>query len=158
MAGRCRGQRSADRAHAADRHVPIAGAATQQVIQEADVLQQRWIVRPRERADQGIGGHHTADQVAADGFGDRVTDRAADHRLPGLLCAGITAGEDMVERVVSGLQRCGHRGPQPRSDDPGAAVELGERLGIACRADGGERRFRADQQAGLPAGVRIGRI
>ncbi len=93
-----------------------------------------------------------------DGFGDRVPDRPADHRLPRLLCARIAAGEDVFERVVSGLQRCGHRRPQPRGDDPGAPVELGERLGIACRADGGERRFRPDQQAGLSAGRRIGRV
>ena len=155
MPGGCRCECPADRTHAADRHIPFAGAAAQQVIQEADVLQQRWIVGPGERADQRIGGHHTADQIAADGFGDRVPDRPADHGLPRLLCTGITAGEDMLERVVAGLQRCRHRRPQPRGDDPGATVELGERLGIAGRTDGVERRFRPDQQAGLSAGRRI---
>ncbi len=36
----CRRQRVGDGAHAADRDVPVTGAAAEQVVQEADVLSQ----------------------------------------------------------------------------------------------------------------------
>ena len=65
VAGRRGSQRSAHRTHAADRHVPIAGAAADQVIQETDVLLQRRVVGAGEGADQRVGRHHAAHQIVA---------------------------------------------------------------------------------------------
>ena len=101
MAGRGSGQRAADRAHAADRYIPVAGAAAQQVIQEAHVLHQRRIVGAGERADQCVGGHHAADQIVVHRVGDRVPDRFTHHRLPGHLGIRITAGQHMAVRASS---------------------------------------------------------
>ena len=66
MPGRRRSQRAADRAHAADRHVPVAGAATHQVVEEAHVLPQRRVVGASECSDQCIGRHHAANQIVGD--------------------------------------------------------------------------------------------
>ena len=126
------------------------------MVQEADVLLQRWIIGLREGPDQCVGCHHAADQIVVHRFGDRLPDRPIDQGPPRRFGLGITAGENMLERVVPRSQRRGHRWPQPRGDDPGAAVELREWPGIGFSADGSERRFRSDQQAGLTPGRRIG--
>ena len=94
--GRRRGQRAADRAHAADRDVPVAGAAAQQVVQKAHVLRQRRVVGAGECADQCIGRHHAANQVVGHCLGDRVSDRLVDDEPP----RGVVAR--MMARLVAG--------------------------------------------------------
>ena len=59
-------KRVGDRAHAADRHVPVAGAAADEVVEEADVLAQGRLVEVGERADQGVGGDDAAHGVVGE--------------------------------------------------------------------------------------------
>ena len=65
-------QRIGHRAHPADRHQPLAGAAADHVVEEAPVGQQRRIEQRGVRADQRVGGDHAADRV--------VAEPADDHR------------------------------------------------------------------------------
>ena len=91
MTSRGRSQRTADRSHAADRDVPIAGAAAQQVVQEAHVLRQRRVIGAGERADQRVGRHHAANQIVGDRGGDRVPDRLVDHEPPRVVVVHMPA-------------------------------------------------------------------
>ena len=116
MTGRRRSQRAADRAHAADRHVPVAGAAAQQVVQEAHVLHQRRIVGAGECADQRVGRHHAANQIVGDRVGDRMPDRLVDHEPP----RGVVAHVPARAASSRAAQRLGQRRPQPGGDDRGS--------------------------------------
>ena len=57
------GQRLGQRAHPAHRHVPVARAVADHVVEEAAVLAQRLVVEPREGADQRVGGDDPALEV-----------------------------------------------------------------------------------------------
>ncbi len=150
--GRRRGERAADRAHASDRDVPVAGAAAEQVIQEAHVLRQRRVVGAGECADQRVGRHHAAHQIVGHRVRNRLRDGLIDHEPP----RGVVA--DVSARLVARAQRLHQRRPQPRGDDAAATVELGEPRLVARSANRPERRVRSDQQARAAARRRIGRV
>jgi hypothetical protein len=158
MTGSRRGQCAADCAHAADRDVPVTGAAAKQVIEETHVLRQRRVVGAGESADHRVGRHHTANQVVANRLGDGVSDRAPDHRMPRRIGVGITSGQHIAARFVAGAQRVGQRRPQPGGDDAAATVELGEPRLVVGGPDRRERRVWPDQQARAPRRRRIGRV
>ncbi len=141
-AGVARGpfQLAGDRAHAADRHVPVPRPAADQVVEEADVLLQVLIVSPGEGPDQRIRQDHAADQVAAQFPADRLSDGMFDHGLPRRVGPG-PGGEG--PRVGPRQQRRGHGGPESLRELPAGGVERGEGAELAVgSADGGERRGR----------------
>ena len=141
-AGVARGplQLAGDRAHAADRHVPVPRPAADQVVEEADVLLQVLVVSPGEGTDQRIRQDHTADQVAAQLPADRLSDGMFDHGLPRRVGPG-PGGEG--PRVGPRQQRRGHGGPESLRELPARGVERGEGAELAVgSADGGERRGR----------------
>ena len=78
---RRRGQPVGDRAHAADRHVPVAGAAADEVVEEADVLGQGRPVEVGEGADEGVGGHDAAHRVVGERRPQRLPQRPLDQRV-----------------------------------------------------------------------------
>ena len=104
-----RGQRAADRAHAADRHVPVAGAAADQVVEEAHVLPQRFVVGAGERPDQRVGRHHSADQIVAHRGGDRLRRSAGRSSTASRTASSPpSATRRCVSRVRSGSVIVGH--------------------------------------------------
>ena len=68
-------QRRRHRAHAADRHLPLAGAVADHVVEEAAVLRELRCVGAGEGADQGVGEQDAADGVVADRTLDQLADR-----------------------------------------------------------------------------------
>ena len=73
--------------HPADRHLPLAGAAADHVVGEADVLLQRGVVRTGERADQCVGEDDAADDVVGQRRLDQVPDRVSGQGVPDLVVA-----------------------------------------------------------------------
>lgn len=153
--GRSGGQTRGHRAHAANGNVPVAGAPTEHVVQETDVLPQRFVIETSERADQRIGGDHAADQVIAHRGGDGPPDRLLDHGPPHRrrLLGGTV--EDVASGLLAGPQRFQQRRPQPFGQQPAASVERVEPLLVARGTDRGEGGLRADQQAGATGCRRI---
>ena len=155
------GQRVGDRAHAADRHPPLAGAVADEVVEEAAVLDQRGVVQRGEGADERVGGDDAADGVVGEAGGDRPTERLGDDLVP-----------DALVDQAADLALEGERLHQGGGDDLGQRADLGvERLprGVLLVASGevAERRTRRlalgpldEQPAGAltarPGGVRRG--
>ena len=80
--GRRREQRRGDRAHAADGHLPLAGAVADQVVEEAAVLDQRGVVQVGEGADQRVGRDHAAHEVVGEPLLDHLAERPLDDLRP----------------------------------------------------------------------------
>ena len=158
MRGRGRCQCRRHRAHAADRYVPHPGAPAQQVVEEAHVLPQRRVAQTGERADKRIGGHHAADQIAADGIGDRMSQRALDERLPRRRGIRPAVLHDIAPGLLRVDQRPQQRRPQGLGDCPAAAVELLETRLVRAGSHRVERRVRSDQQTAASAVGRVGRV
>ena len=93
------GQPVGDGAHAADRHVPVAGPAADEVVEEADVLGQGRPVEVGERADERVRGHDAAHRVVAERRAQRLPQRPLDQRPPQLVVA------DQLPHGVGGPQR-----------------------------------------------------
>ena len=70
------------RAHAADRDIPDPDAATEQVIQKADVLPQRLIAKVGERADRASVAT-TTNQIRREARGDGFPDWLLHQCFPG---------------------------------------------------------------------------
>ncbi len=96
------GQPRGHRTHATDRDVPVTGAAAEQVIEEADVLGQRWLVEPGEGADQRVGSDHATNQVIVHRGGDGAPDRFLDHGVPGAECLGGATVHHGAAGLVAG--------------------------------------------------------
>ena len=172
--GRGPGQRVGDRAHAADRHPPLAGAVADQVVEEAAVLDQRGVVQRGERADQGVGRDHPADGVvgeaALDGGAERACRRsrarcrgrpgrgsrarwaAGDSSVGATACArSPTSGVELAPRVVllaaAGqlLERASGRRPLGTLDEQAAGLPVAQHGRVRRR---GARR-QGDVQAEL---------
>ena len=77
-----RGHRAADRAHAADRHPPLAGPVADQVVQEAAAGQAVGGVDVGEGADQPVGERDPADDVVGEVVGDDVGQRPLAQVVP----------------------------------------------------------------------------
>ena len=147
-----------DRAHPADRHVPLPRAAADDVVEEADVLQQVLRVHGRERPDEAVGRHHPADHVVTEVLPHQRPQRHLGQPHPQLLV--VDNGTDVVGRT----QRLDHRRPEPlgQAPDPGMEVAPPGILLVAQgeRAEGVCGRGRigvVDEQP--PARVlRVGRV
>ena len=105
------------RAHAADRHAPLAGAVADQVVEEAAVLHQRRLVHRGEGADQGIGRDDAPDGVVNEALLDRPPEGLGHDVAPG-------AGVDQV----ADLPLEGERTHQGRSDRLGEVAHFGVEL------------------------------
>ncbi len=151
------GQRSADRAHPADRDVPVSGTTTQQVVQKTHILRKRLLVGTRERTDQRVGRHYPAHEVVAHRISDRVPDRSADERLPRGVRFGAATGH-VPARLRASAQWFGERRPQRLGDQSTASVEVGEARFVGSGADGPESALRPDEQAFASASGRIGGV
>ncbi len=126
------------RPHAADRHVPVARAAADQVVQEANVLLEVSVPGPGERADQGIGQDGATHQVVLQGAGDGFADGPFHHGLP---CLRGPCSCGQCPRLRAGLQRGGHGGPERLGELSATGIEAVEGRRFALRgADGCERR------------------
>ena len=134
-------QRLGQRAHAADRHVPVARAVADHVIEEAAVLAQQGVVEAGERPDQRVGGDDPTLEVVLEGAREQLAQRPLDQRLPG----GIVA--DTRTQVVARHQRLGERGKDRFGHARGHGLEV-RPVGVRGRAG-------ADQQ---PAAVRARRV
>ena len=110
-------QRGRHRAHAADRHVPVAVAVADHVVEEAAVLAQRRVVRARERADQPVRERDPALDVVVEGGVDRLAERPLHQRLPRRVLG------DLGLQRLAGRQRLGERGEDPPADARGHRVE-----------------------------------
>ena len=75
-------QRAGDRAHAADRHPPLAGAVADQVVEEAAAGEPVGGVHVGERADQAVGEGDAADDVVGEVVGDDVGERPLAQVVP----------------------------------------------------------------------------
>ncbi len=122
------GQGVRQRAHAADRDVPVAGAAADHVVQEAAVLDERGVVRVGERSDQGVGEHHAPHQVVVEVLLDRPPDRLLEQHPPGRLVV------DAGAQLRPGRQRFGEGGEDLPGDPPGRPVEGPPAVVLALRA------------------------
>ncbi|CAM5697193.1 hypothetical protein SFUMM280S_08810 [Streptomyces fumanus] len=111
------GQRVGERAHPADRHVPGAGAAADDVVQEAAVLEQGGVVGVGEGADQGVGEDHAPDQVVGEVLLDGDPHRFLEQGPPGVRVV------DPAAQFLPGGQRFGERREDPPGDLAGHAVE-----------------------------------
>lgn len=133
-------------AHAADRNVPVAGTATDDVVEEAAVLEQGRVVRVGEGADQGVGENDSAYEVVAEVLLNGDTDGLLEERPPGLLVT------DPCAQRVPGGQGFGERREDPLRDASRHAVEALPRLVLPVRS--GERgegvpgAVPADEQSG----------
>jgi hypothetical protein len=101
------GDGSGDRTHAADRHVPVAGPATNDVIHEADVLDEGRIVDRGERADQPVGGGDARQHVVGHELPQHVAKWPCRQRIPHLVVTGTLAKGG-----------CRHQRLQKRRPDP----------------------------------------
>src|SRR5690242_12182821 len=72
--------------HAADGDVPVTGAATDEVVEEADVLTQVGLAERGEGADEGVGGDDAAEGVIV---GDRLDELADGTRREGVEEVGV---------------------------------------------------------------------
>ena len=118
------------RAHAADRHPPLAGAVADHVVEEAAVLPQRRVVGVAEGADQRVGQQHAADGVVGGARLDQLTDRPLDQRRP-----------------QSGIDRAAQlRGPGQGSVRVGSTTAANDSAGPASSA-ASLGRLAADQHA-----------
>ena len=127
------GQPVGHRTHAADRDVPVAGAATDEVVEEADVLAQVGPAHLGEGADEGVGRDDAAHRVVAERALEDLPQRAPDQRLPervvadqrrdlGLGAQRLEDGrEDLLREVVHPAVEV-----LPRGILPGPAGEGGE--------------------------------
>ncbi len=161
-------QCAGDCSHSTDRNVPLAGAAAEQVVEQADVLGQRRVAESGERSDQRIGGHHPADQIAADRLGDGQPDRLLDQRRPRRRGVGAAGLQHLPAGVLAAAQRFGQRRPQRFGHRPATPVEVGETTLVAGGAHRRERRSRrsggrsigvgTDQQSGAATVARVRRV
>jgi len=127
------------------------------VVQKADILRQRLFIGAGKRADQRVGCHHAAHEVAGHRTGDRVPDRSTDQRLPCSLRFGAAA-DDVPTSLLASAQRFGERRPQGLGHQPAPPVEVGETVLVGFGADSAEGAARPDQQAGASAKGRIGGV
>ena len=107
---RRRGDRVRQGAHAADRHVPGAGAAADHVVEEAAVLPQGGVVGVREGPDEGVGEDDTADEVVGEVLLHGGADRLLEEHPPRLLVV------DTPTQLVARGQRLGERREHPLGD------------------------------------------
>lgn len=144
-------QRVGEGAHAADRYVPVAGAAADDVVEEAAVLLKRGVVGVGERADEGVGEDHAPDEVVGEVLLDRDTDRFLEQGPPGLLVVDGSA------QFLAGGQRPGEGGEDALGDAAGHAVEAlpGPVLALGAGEPGerlaGALLTTADEQPGGPS-------
>ena len=136
-AGAARGrlQRAGHRAHPAHRHVPIAGAVADHVVEEAAVLAQVGVVRAGEGPDERVGQGDAAQHVVGKALLDELADRALEQRVPRRVVAHAGA------QALGAEQRLGHRGEDRLRDpraDPVEALPAIDRRRIARR--GRQRR------------------
>ena len=90
-AARRRLERGGDRAHAADGHVPVAGAVADDVVEEAAVLAQVGVVGAGERPDERVGERDAAHGVVVEAVLDELAERALDERRPRRVVADARA-------------------------------------------------------------------
>ena len=128
--GGAAGQGVGDRAHAADRHPPLAGAVADQVVEEAAVLDQRRVVQRREGADQRVGADHAADGVVGEAALDRRAERLGHEVAP----------DARVDLRRAGRARWGSGSGQRRGDGVRQVGDLGVELapGVVLRVAAGE--------------------
>ena len=99
------GELAGHRAHAADRDIPVAGAAADHVVEEAAVRVERGVVEVGERADQAVGRDDAADEVAREAGVDGLAEGPVDELLPDAVVAETRARASA--RVGSGSVRVG---------------------------------------------------
>ena len=116
---RCCRKRVRERTHAADGHVPVAGAAPDEVVEEADVLAQVGLAERGEGADEGVGGDDAAERVVR---GDRLDELADGARRQRVEEVGVTReGAHVVPRT----QRFEDGREDPLGHTGHARVEVG---------------------------------
>ena len=144
-------ERAADGAHAADRDVPVPGAAADDVVQEAAVRRERLVDRGSEGADERVGQHDAAHEVVREPLGHGVPDRALDELRP----EGVVA--ERLPRLAAGEQGIAHGREHRLGQAGGRLAEAAPGRDVARRADrgergGGRRRIAGvDEQAGVRA-------
>ncbi len=145
-AGRQRrlGQRARDRAHPADRDVPVARAVADHVVQEAAVLPERGVVGVGEGADQRVREDDAAHQVVREGPLDRLAEWPLEQGRPGVVVRHAATQLGAVG------QRLGERREHPSGELPGHLVEALPGLPLAVGA--GQRPER------LPGTARVARV
>ena len=111
-------ERVGERAHAADRHVPVALAVADHVVEEAAVLAQRRLVGGGEGPDQPVGERDPALDVVVEGRLDRLAQRPLEQRLPG----GVLG--DLGAQRLACRQRLREGGEDAPADARGHRVEL----------------------------------
>ena len=146
-------ERAGDRAHAADRHVPVAGAVADHVVEEAAVLAQVGVVRRRRTCRSARrSARRRARASSSRQSSIELADRALDERLPrGVVADAARAARraSAAARSASGRARArrgrtSRRGaPSPRSPpgrrsrrQRGARCARGPRRRPAGRAPG----------------------
>ena len=112
-------ERTGDRAHAAHRHVPVPGPATDHVVEEAPVGPAVGLVDRGERPDQRVGQDDAADQVGPERRVDHLPDRPLHQVAP------------VVRRRAAGGRRRSTSGVRSWS---GTAVRPARRCGRRSRA------------------------
>ena len=100
------------RAHAADRHAPLAGAVAEAVEEEAAVLHQGRVVQRRVRPDQAVGANDPAHDVVAEAALERDTQRLLDDVGPrdhvDLVAHVTDVGERLQKRRGHGPAQLSH--------------------------------------------------
>jgi hypothetical protein len=145
------GEGVGERPHAADRYVPVSGAAADHVVEEAAVLLQGGVVGVGEGADEGVGEDHTAHQVVLEVLLHGGPDRLLEQHPPGLLVVEAAA------QLVAGGQRLREGREDPLGGAAGPAVELppGPVLAVGTGEPGerlpGAPFAAADEESGGPA-------
>ena len=143
-AGRHRGvaQGARDGAHAAHRHVPVAGPVADDVVEKAAVLPQGRLVDVGEGADQAVGGRDPADDVVGEGTAQHLPEGLLEERAPGLLAHPVD--HEVPDRRPR-EQGLGERRREPAGHLGGHGVEAAPRLEVGVRTgETPERGARGD--------------
>ena len=131
---RRRGETLGDGPHAADRHVPPAGAAPDHVVEVAPVRRQRLISGAGKRPDQRIGEDDPADRVRAEALLQQLAERPFEQCLPRVVVADVAA------HVVRRSQRFGQRREHPLGNPCRHLAKGVPRLGVVAQIGAGAHR------------------